>query len=85
MGYILTHYILVVSPTVIYWTRPFVILGVLDVLYRFYSIFDGNSCWQTVKTQIRRHIMANSVDPGQTPHYGKQCRPRTDATLWQTV
>ena len=39
-----THCILVDSSTVIWWTSPFVILGVSDLLCRFYSIFDGNSC-----------------------------------------
>ena len=36
--------LLVDSSTVICWTSPFVILGVLGVFCRFYSIFDGKPC-----------------------------------------
>ena len=32
------------ASTVICWMSPFVILGVLDLFCRFYSIFDGKSC-----------------------------------------
>ena len=38
-----THCILVSSSTVICWASPFVILGMLSLIYRFYSIFDGKS------------------------------------------
>ena len=40
----LTHCILVDSSTVICWTSPFVILGVLHLFCCFYSTFDGKSC-----------------------------------------
>ena len=40
---ILTHCILVDSPTVICWTSPFVILGVSGLFCSFHSYFDGNS------------------------------------------
>ena len=52
-----THCILVDSSTVIYWTSLFVILGVSHLFRRLYSIFDEKSCWQTLKTKIRRHMM----------------------------
>ena len=42
------HCILVDSSTVIYWTSPFVILGVLGLFCGFYSIFDGKFCLQTL-------------------------------------
>ena len=38
------HCILVDSPTVICWSSPFVILGVLSLFSGFYYIFDGKSC-----------------------------------------
>ena len=41
----LAHFILVDSSTVICWTSPFVILGVSGLFCRFYSIFDGKSCF----------------------------------------
>ena len=40
----LTHCILVDFSTVIYWTRPFVILRVSGVFCNFNSIFDGKPC-----------------------------------------
>ena len=52
---LLTHCILVDSSTLICWTSPFVILGVSDLLCRFYSIFDGKS------------LLANNVEPDQMP------------------
>ena len=36
------------SSTVICWVSPFVILGVSGLFCRFYSIFDGKSCKQTM-------------------------------------
>ena len=59
----LTHCILVNSFTVICWTSPFVILGVLGLFCCLdsYSFFDGKSCWQTVYTLIRCHIMWHLV------------------------
>ena len=39
-----THCILVDSSTVLYWTRPFVILRLSGLFCCFYSIFDGKSC-----------------------------------------
>ena len=53
---LLAHCILVDSSIVIYWTSPFVILGVLGLFCRF-SISDEKSGWQTVLTLIRCHIM----------------------------
>ena len=44
------------SSTVICWTSQFVILGMLDLFCRFYSIFDGNP-------------VSNTVDPDQTSHH----------------
>ena len=44
----LIHCILVDFSVVICWKSPFVILGVLALLCRFYSIFDGKSCLQTM-------------------------------------
>ena len=60
--------ILVDSSTVICWTSPFVILEVLDLFCRFYSIFMENSI--------------NFVDSDQTPHnvasdLGPHCLPMT--------
>ena len=47
--YQFTACILVDSATVICWTSPFVILGVSDLFYSFYSIFiKENSCQQTM-------------------------------------
>ena len=65
----LTQCILVDSPTVICWTNPFVILRVLGLFCRFYSIFDGK-------------LLANTVDPDQMPHHvasdlGLHCLPVT--------
>ena len=40
----LTHCILADSSTAICWTSPIVILGMLGLFCRFYSIFDGKSC-----------------------------------------
>ena len=40
----LTHCILLDSSTVICWMSSFVILGVPDLFYCFYSTFDGKSC-----------------------------------------
>ena len=40
--------VLVDSSTVIYLTSPFVIFGVSDLFFRFYSISEGKSCKQTV-------------------------------------
>ena len=40
----LTCCILVDSSTVICWKSLFVILGVLYLFCRFYSIYDGKSC-----------------------------------------
>ena len=70
--FIFTHCILVDSSTVIYWTGPLVIIGVLSLFCRFYSSFDGKSC------------LVNTVGPGQTPHLasdlGLHCLPMT--ILW---
>ena len=41
---LLTNCILVDSSTVICWTSPFVILGVLGLFCCFYSIFDEKLC-----------------------------------------
>ena len=49
----LTHFILIDSSTVICWTSPFVILGVLGLFCLFHSIFS----WKIV--------LANTVDPEQ--------------------
>ena len=38
----------------IYWTSPFLILGVSGVFFHFYINFLQKSCMQTVKTLIRR-------------------------------
>ena len=59
------------SSTVICWTSPFAILGVLGLFCCFYSISDGKSC-----------LIAKNVDPNQTPHYvasdlGLHCLPMT--------
>ena len=40
----LTNCILVDSSTVIFWTSPFVILGVSVLFCRFYPIFDEKTC-----------------------------------------
>ena len=40
----LTHCILVDSSTIIYWTNPFLILGVFGLIFGFYSILDGKYC-----------------------------------------
>ena len=40
----LTCCILVDSATVICWKSPVVIVGALDLVCPFYSIFDGKSC-----------------------------------------
>ena len=42
-----------------YCTSPFVISGVLGLFCRFYSIFDGKSCYQAMKTE----------EPDQMPQY----------------
>ena len=44
----LTHCIQPDTSTVICWTRPLVILWVGGVFCRFYSIFDRQSCSQTL-------------------------------------
>ena len=41
---VLTNCIPVDYSTVICWTSPFVILGVLGLFCHFYYIFDGKSC-----------------------------------------
>ena len=51
----LSHCILVESSIVICWRSPFVVLGVLGLFCRFYSIFDENP--------------VSNVDPDQSPHY----------------
>ena len=68
--FILTHCILVDSPSVIYWTSPLVIIGVLSLFCCFYSSFDGKSC------------LVNTVGPGQMPQHvasdlGLHCLPMT--------
>ena len=45
---VLTYCILVDFSTVICWTSPFFILGVSGLFCRFYSVFDGKSCLQTL-------------------------------------
>ena len=37
------------------------ILGASGLFCRFYYIFDGKSCEQTMKTLIRRHIVASDL------------------------
>ena len=43
--------------SVVYWTSPFVILGMSGLICHFYSIFD----WKI--------LLANNVDTDQTPYY----------------
>ena len=43
------------------WTSPFPILGVYGVFFHFYSISNRYSCWQTVKTLIRRRILRRLI------------------------
>ena len=73
--YTLVHYIQVDPSTVIYWTSPFVILGMSGLFCRFYSIL-----WKI--------LLTNSADLNQTPHYvasdlGLHCLPLTLFTDFQ--
>ena len=43
------------------WTSPFPMLGVSGVLFYFYSISNSNSCYQTVKTLIRRRVLRRLI------------------------
>ena len=68
------------SSTIIHWTIPFVILGVFDLFCCFYY---GNFIvfgWKL--------LLANSVDPDQTPHYvtsdlDLHCLPMTRVHMHQ--
>ena len=66
----LTQCILVDYSTIVCWTSPFVILGVLGLFCHFYTIFYG------------KILLANNVDPDQKPHnvasdLGLHCLPMT--------
>ena len=43
------------------WMSPFPILGVSGVRVHFYSSSNRNSCRQTVKTLIRRHVVRHLI------------------------
>ena len=47
----------VVSYILINWMNPFLILGLLDVIFHFYSNFKRNFCKQTVENLIRRCVL----------------------------
>ena len=77
--------ILVYSSTGICWTSPFVILGVSSLFCRFYFFVilgvSGLFC-RFYFTLIKKILIANTVDPDQTPHYvasdlGLHCWPVT--------
>ena len=70
LKFALTHCILVDSSSVIYWTSPFVILGVSGLFSCLYSVFVGKSCKQ------------KCLEPDQMQHYvasdlGLHCLSRT--------
>ena len=46
---------------IINWTSPFPMLGVSGVLFYFHSISNSNSCYQTVKTLIRRRVLRRLI------------------------
>ena len=51
-------------PTLISWTGPFLILGLLSGIFHFYSHFKRHFCKQTVKTLIVLHwlLMSHKKD-----------------------
>ena len=55
------------------------------VMLQYYRNDRTDMPGQTVQTQIRLLLEANSADPDQTAPRGKQCRPRSDCSLRQTV
>ena len=44
-------------PTVLNWTCPFPIVGLLGCIFYFYSYFKSNFCKQTVDNLFRRRIL----------------------------
>ena len=66
--------VLIHSSTITCWPSPFsVILGVADLICGFYSIFDRNSCLQTMQIQTRHMWRLVYVASGLGPH----CLPMT--------
>ena len=57
----LTYLNLMDLPTIINWTNPFPILGVLGVIFPFYSNFGTIFCKQTVETLIRRRVLRRLI------------------------
>ena len=58
----LTHLCRMELPTVMKWTSPFPILGLLGGIFHFYSNFKRNFCKQTVKNLIRRrHLVLHCL------------------------
>ena len=43
------------------WTSQFQILGVPGILFHFYSVFDRNSCYQTVQTLVGRRDLRRLI------------------------
>ena len=48
-------------PTLINWTCPFPIFGLLGVIFNFYSTFKRNFCKQTVDNLIRRRVLRRLI------------------------
>ena len=66
----LTHRILVAYSNGKILMSPFVIFGLSGLFCPFYSILHGESCQQTLKTLIRRHIVWRLI-------LGLNCLPMT--------
>ena len=60
-GWILTHLCRMYFPIPIIWTSPFLILGLLGVIFHFNSSLERNFCKQTVENLIRHCILRRLV------------------------